>query len=62
MKIEKIGIKKDVDQMGRICIPKEMRRLYNLDKEVEITATKEGILIKSFEYVLVKKSEIEKNK
>ena len=32
-----------------------MRRLFNLDKSVELQITKEGILIKNPEYILVKK-------
>ena len=53
--VDKIGIKKDIDKLGRICIPKEMRLLFNLEKEVELQITREGILIKNPEYVLVKK-------
>ena len=55
IKVEKVGIKKEIDKLGRICIPKEMRKLFNLEKEVELLVTKEGILIKNSEYVLVKK-------
>ena len=54
MQVEKIGIKKEIDKLGRICIPKEMRRLFNLENEVELQITKEGILLKNPEYVLVK--------
>ena len=53
--MDKIGIKKEIDKLGRICIPKEMRILFNLESEVELQITKEGILIKNPEYVLVKK-------
>ena len=53
--MEIIGIKKEIDKLGRICIPKEMRRLFNLESEVELQVTAEGILIKNPEYVLVKK-------
>jgi AbrB family looped-hinge helix DNA binding protein len=53
--MEKIGIKKEIDKLGRICIPKEMRKLFNFENEVEIQVTPEGILIKNPEYVLVKK-------
>ena len=54
--MNKAGIKKEIDKLGRICIPKEMRMLFNLDGEVELQITKEGILIKNPEYTLVKKS------
>ena len=56
----KIGVRKEIDKLGRICIPKEMRRLYNLENEVELEVTKEGILLKNPEYVLVKKEELKK--
>ena len=63
--MEKIGIKKDIDKLGRICIPKELRELYGLISakgegeavEVELLPTIEGILIRSPKYRLVKKSE-----
>ena len=54
--MEKIGIKKEIDKLGRICIPKEMRKLFNLGNEVELQLTKEGILLKNPEYVLVRKN------
>ena len=55
--MDKIGIKKEIDRLGRICIPKEIRKLFNLENEVELTITKEGILLKNPEYILVKKEE-----
>ena len=51
--MEKIGVKKEIDKLGRICIPKEMRVLFKLENEVELLITKEGILLKNPEYVLV---------
>ena len=53
--MEKIGVKKEIDKLGRICIPKEMRRLFNLENEVELQVTNEGVLLKNPEYILVKK-------
>ena len=53
--MEKVGVKKEIDKLGRRCIPKEMRKLFNLENEVEIQVIKEGILIKNPEYILVKK-------
>ena len=47
-----IGILKSLDKLGRIVIPKELRERYALDKEVEIIATKDGVLIKNPKYVL----------
>ena len=58
--MEKIGVTKEIDKLGRICIPKEMRKLFHLDNEVELQVTKEGILIKNPEYVLVKKDDMKK--
>ena len=50
-----VGIKKEIDKLGRICIPKEMRNLFHLESEVELLITTEGILLKNPEYILVKK-------
>lgn len=50
-----IRVKKEIDKLGRICIPKEMRKLFNLENEVELQITNEGILVKNPEYILVKK-------
>ena len=55
--MEKIGVKKEIDKLGRVCIPKDMRRLFNIDGEVELQITKEGILIKNPEYILVKRED-----
>ncbi len=56
--MEKIGVKKEIDKLGRICIPKDMRTLFNLKNEVELHITKEGILLKNPDYVLVKKESL----
>ena len=55
--MENIGIKKEIDKLGRICIPKEMRRLFHLEDEVELEITREGILLKNPQYILVKKDD-----
>ena len=49
-----------MDKLGRICIPKEMRNMYNLNESVEILATTEGVLIRNPEYILVKIEKISK--
>ena len=59
MKAE-IGVKRELDKLGRVVIPKEFRTMYALEDEVEIVATEEGVLIRNPEYILVKKSELEK--
>ena len=53
--MDKIGVVKEIDKLGRIVIPKDFRERYGLQKEVEIIATVDGVLIKSAEYVLTKK-------
>ena len=55
--ISEIGILKECDKLGRIVIPKELRERYALNSEVEIIATKDGILIKKPKYILTKKEE-----
>ena len=42
-----MGIKKKVDNLGRICIPKPMRDLYGLGDVVELVVTNEGVLLRS---------------
>lgn len=34
-----MGVKKDIDNLGRLVIPKEMRSLFNLYNEVELVIT-----------------------
>lgn len=53
--MENIGAQKALAKLGRICIPKELRKLYNLENEIELQITKDGILLKNPEYILVKK-------
>lgn len=31
-----IGIRKNIDRLGRICIPKDMRELFSLHEKVEL--------------------------
>ena len=49
-----IGIIKEVDRLGRIVIPKELRERFGLNESVELVATEYGILLKSPNYKLVK--------
>ena len=51
---EQLGIIKEIDNLGRIVIPKEIRERLSLDKKVEIIITKDGVLLRNPEYVLVK--------
>ena len=52
--MEKIGIIKEIDDLGRLQIPKEIRTRLGLVEKVELVVEKEGLLIKSIEYELVK--------
>ena len=49
-----VGITKEVDKLGRIVIPKELRERYGIKKNIEVIATDLGILLRSPEYELVK--------
>ena len=50
-----VGMIKDIDKVGRIVIPKELRERYAFSDKVEVVATKEGVLIKNPDYFLSKK-------
>ena len=50
-----IGVIKQIDKEGRMSVPMDMRKLFNMGKEVEGLPIEEGILIRNPEYVLVKK-------
>ena len=54
--METIGMRRDIDNLGRLCIPKEIRTLLKLENEVELIVTTEGLLIKNPNYILVKKA------
>ena len=43
-----IGIVRKVDSLGRVTLPKELRRVFKLDKddEIEILGRDEGILLR----------------
>ena len=50
-----IGIIKEIDKLGRLVIPKEYRERLNIDSQVELLITQNGVLIRNPEYILVKK-------
>lgn len=52
--MEKIGIVKEIDDLGRLHIPKEIRTRLGFGKNVALVITQDGLLIKSREYRLVK--------
>lgn len=43
--MEKIGITKEIDDLGRLQIPKDIRERLGLKKNVQLIITKEGLLI-----------------
>lgn len=49
-----VGIIKEIDELGRLQIPKEIRKRLGFNQRVELVVTQEGLLIKSQEYHLVK--------
>ena len=51
--MEKTGIIKEIDNLGRLQIPKEIRKRLGFTEKVELVVEKEGLLIKSIEYELV---------
>lgn len=52
--MEGVGIIKEIDKMGRIVIPKEIRDRCGLNGEIELVLTKDGLLIRAVDYALVK--------
>ena len=54
---DQIGVVKEIDGLGRLVIPKEMRSLFRIDKAVELVVTEEGILLRSPAYRLVKRED-----
>ncbi|MBO7304606.1 MAG: AbrB/MazE/SpoVT family DNA-binding domain-containing protein [Clostridia bacterium] len=55
--MNKCGINKEVDKLGRIVIPKEMRELFNITERVELVVTDEGILLRNPKYKLTRKND-----
>ena len=48
-----VGNVKEIDALGRIVIPKELRERFAIDGRVELVLTEEGVLIRSPKYKLV---------
>ena len=55
--MDQIGIVKEIDGLGRLVVPKEMRALFQIDRAVELVITQEGVLLRSPEYKLVKRED-----
>ena len=56
------GMLRDLDPLGRVCIPKEMRKMFHLENEVEVIVTEEGVLVRNPKYVLIEREEYERIK
>ena len=50
----KVGIIKEVDKLGRIVVPKDLRERFGITENVEIVATEMGVLLKSPTFKLVR--------
>ena len=53
--MDKIGIIKEIDALGRLQIPKDIRTRLGLGERVELVITKDGLLIKSPDLVLTRR-------
>lgn len=51
---ETVGVIKEIDKLGRIVIPKEMRERHGLKTKVEVVLTKEGVLLRNSEFKLIR--------
>ena len=51
-----LGIVKEIDNLGRIVIPKDVREALKLEKQVELVITEFGLLIRSPKYEIVMKT------
>ena len=51
--MKNVGLTREIDKLGRLVIPKEMRLKYHLESEVEILPTDEGILIRNPKYRII---------
>ena len=54
-----IGELKEIDNLGRLVIPKEMRDSFKLNEVVELVVTKDGILIRNPKYEIIEKEKVE---
>lgn len=52
-----VGVIKDIDNLGRIVIPKEFRERLRLNDRVEVVLTKDGVLIRNSRYKLISTEE-----
>ena len=55
--MEQVGLKGEIDHLGRILIPKKVRDLYGMEGEVELVLTPEGVCLRSPRFVLTAREE-----
>ena len=53
--MENVGIIRELDDLGRVVIPKEWRDLFKFEGPLEMIATTEGVLIRHPKYKLVER-------
>ena len=49
----KVGVLKELDNLGRIVIAKELRSRFALNEQVELVVTEFGVLIRNPKYKLI---------
>ena len=54
-----VGVIKEIDNLGRIVIPKDFRDRLSLEKAVEVILTPDGVLIRNPKYELVEVAKTE---
>lgn len=57
--MKNVGITKEIDALGRLQIPKDIRERLELTGEVELIVTPDGLLVRSNEYRLVRRDQDE---
>ena len=53
--MKNVGITKEIEALGRLQIPKDIRERLELTGEVELIVTPDGLLVRSNEYRLVRR-------
>ena len=55
VKMEQVGILSEIDSLGRLHLPKKIRDLYALEREIELVLTDEGVFLRNPHYTLTKR-------
>ena len=56
---KRLGVIKEIDKLGRIVIPKEIRERFLLKDIVELVITDSGVLLQNPGYKLIKIEDLE---